>query len=370
MSQAGIISVAASGGAIETINGDVGSITGTTVTIYADNAALQAGSSVEFVNSGTISTLVVTDSSNNTIIGKGAGNASLSGSDSVGLGTNVLSALTTGSQNSFGGYESGQKITSGSFNSGWGLGSLGELLTGSFNIAYGYDSGTAYESSESSNICIGNPGVTGESNAVRIGTQGSSTQEQNKCFIAGIVGVTASNPELVTINSSTGQLGVQALTQNGLLFGGASNSVSQTSVVDNGVVITSAGGVPETLANGTAGYVLTANSGAPPSWQAASSSNLTVTSVAVGASPYTVLSTDQFLAVQSTGGAITIKLPNAPATGRVIVIKDSTNDAATNNISVTTVGGTVTIDGQTTYTMNVNYQAISVVFDGSNYEVF
>jgi hypothetical protein len=233
MSQAGIISVAASGGAIETINGDVGSITGTTVTIYADNAALQAGSSVEFVNSGTISTLVVTDSSNNTIIGKGAGNASLSGNDSVGLGTNVLSALTTGAQNSFGGYESGQKITSGSFNSGWGLGSLGELLTGSFNIAYGYDSGTAYESSESSNICIGNPGVTGESNAVRIGTQGSSTQEQNKCFIAGIVGVTVSNQQFVTINSSTGQLGV---TTQSMPWSDTSGTV--TAVANHGYFIT------------------------------------------------------------------------------------------------------------------------------------
>lgn len=100
------------------------------------------------------------------------------------------------------------------------------------------------------------------------------------------------------------------------------------------------------------------------------STTLSITSVTHAASPYTVLSTDEFLAVQSSGGAITILLPNAPTTGRVIYIKDSNGAANTNNISVTTVGGVVTIDGSTTYTMNTNYGSINVIFDGSNYEVF
>jgi hypothetical protein len=121
---------------------------------------------------------------------------------------------------------------------------------------------------------------------------------------------------------------------------------------------------------GTAGQVLTSNGGAAlPTWQSGASI-LSITSVAHGASPYTVLSTDEFLACQSSGGVITIKLPNAPTTGRVIYIKDSTGAAATSNISVTTVGGTVTIDGQTTYTVSTNYESISVIFDGTNYEVF
>lgn len=98
--------------------------------------------------------------------------------------------------------------------------------------------------------------------------------------------------------------------------------------------------------------------------------NLTVTSVNHAASPYTALITDNFLACQTSTGTITLLLPNAPVTGKVYIIKDSNGAAAASNISVTTVGGAVTIDGQTTYTMNVNYQSISVIFDGVSYEVF
>jgi hypothetical protein len=97
---------------------------------------------------------------------------------------------------------------------------------------------------------------------------------------------------------------------------------------------------------------------------------LSITTVAHAASPYTVLSTDQFLAVNVSGGVVEIELPNAPTSGRVIYIKDSNGAAATSNISITTVGGSVTIDGQTTYTMSTNYQSINVIFDGTNYEVF
>lgn len=99
-------------------------------------------------------------------------------------------------------------------------------------------------------------------------------------------------------------------------------------------------------------------------------SNLTITSVNFAASPYTVLTTDQFLAVNSTGGAITIRLPNAPATGRVIYIKDVLGTANTNSITLTTVGGSVTIDGATTFVMNTQYESVSVVFTGSSYSIF
>lgn len=96
----------------------------------------------------------------------------------------------------------------------------------------------------------------------------------------------------------------------------------------------------------------------------------TMTTITNASSPYTVLTTDQFISADVTAGAITIRLPNAPTTARVIIIKDKAGLANTSNISVTTVGGVVKIDGQTTYTMNVNYQSISLIFDGTAYEVF
>lgn len=88
------------------------------------------------------------------------------------------------------------------------------------------------------------------------------------------------------------------------------------------------------------------------------------------ASPYTAIATDYYIGVDTSGGTVTIRLPNAPITNRTFVIKDSTGHAAASNISVTTPGGSVTFDGQTTYTMNANYQAINVRFNGTNYEVF
>lgn len=96
---------------------------------------------------------------------------------------------------------------------------------------------------------------------------------------------------------------------------------------------------------------------------------LNVTSVTNALSPYTVLNTDQFLAVNSSAGAVTIRLPNAPTTGQQFTIKDSNGVSATHNISITTVGGVVTIDGATTYTLNTNYTSVTVIFDGTHYEV-
>jgi hypothetical protein len=94
-----------------------------------------------------------------------------------------------------------------------------------------------------------------------------------------------------------------------------------------------------------------------------------VVSVSNAASPYTVLDTDNYLGCQSSGGVITIRLPNAPRAGKILIIKDSNGAAATNNVTVTTVGGVKTIDGATTYTMATNYQSIKVLFDGSNYSI-
>ena len=87
-------------------------------------------------------------------------------------------------------------------------------------------------------------------------------------------------------------------------------------------------------------------------------------------SPYTVLSTDDYISCDTSGGAITIRLPNAPTTDRRLIIKDRTGNASANNISVTTVGGAVTIDTQTTYTMAGNFDAINLLFHTASYEVY
>lgn len=90
----------------------------------------------------------------------------------------------------------------------------------------------------------------------------------------------------------------------------------------------------------------------------------------VNTTPYVALPTDTYLSVDCSAGAITVQLPNAATTGRVWIIKDRTGSAATNNITVTTVGGVVTIDGAATFVMNTAYESIEVIGNSSTYEIF
>jgi hypothetical protein len=121
---------------------------------------------------------------------------------------------------------------------------------------------------------------------------------------------------------------------------------------------------------GSAGQVLTsAGASALPVWSNGASV-LTVTPVnhSTGA-PYVVLAADQFISADVTAGVIQINLPNAPTTGRVITIKDVVGLSASSNITLTTVGGAVNIDGATSFVMNTAYQSVTVLFNGSTYSL-
>lgn len=213
------------GGGITTINGDTGSITGSTVTIKTDVATQNCGATVQFVNSSATSTLNVTDANNNVIIGNLAGNATISGAsgENVGLGFAALNALSTGIANvavggqtlanctttSFNTAVGDQSLngTSGSFNTGCGHAALGSLGSGSYNTALGESAGNTYASTESSNISINHGGVSLESNVLRIGSgTGTATQNLNKAFICGIQGITVTGTAVLI--SSSDQLGI------------------------------------------------------------------------------------------------------------------------------------------------------------------
>jgi hypothetical protein len=97
---------------------------------------------------------------------------------------------------------------------------------------------------------------------------------------------------------------------------------------------------------------------------------MTVAYTEVTTTPYTVMATDEFLGVDTLSSSISIKLPNLPAVGRVYMIKDIFGNAATNNIIITTVGGITLIDGISSYTMNTNFSAVQLIFNGTFYSVF
>lgn len=87
-----------------------------------------------------------------------------------------------------------------------------------------------------------------------------------------------------------------------------------------------------------------------------------------GAYPYDVLTSDYIILVD-TASARTIRLPDAPTTNSTWVIKDNVGSAAANNITLTTVGGAVTIDGATSQTLAVNWISYTVVFNGTSYRI-
>lgn len=76
-------------------------------------------------------------------------------------------------------------------------------------------------------------------------------------------------------------------------------------------------------------------------------------------SPYTVLSSDKILEVDTTGGAVSILLP-AGVDGKQYIIKDLGN-AAVANITITP-NGAETIDGGGAVTMNVAYSVLKIYF--------
>jgi hypothetical protein len=101
-----------------------------------------------------------------------------------------------------------------------------------------------------------------------------------------------------------------------------------------------------------------------------SASAMTITNINHASSPYTVLVSDEYISADVTAGVITVLLPNTTTTGRIITIKDKVGLSGTSNITLTTVGGVVTIDGVTSYAMDANYGAIRLIFDGTGYQVF
>jgi hypothetical protein len=91
--------------------------------------------------------------------------------------------------------------TTGGNNTANGFQALYSNTTGGSNIALGVHAGQSLTTGNN-NIDIGNVGVAGESDKIRIGTVGT----QNATFVAGVHGVAVTGSAVVV--SSSGQLGV------------------------------------------------------------------------------------------------------------------------------------------------------------------
>lgn len=288
----------------ETITGDTGGALSPIAgnwNIITNVAALNAGSSVAFAGSGSTLTLNVTDSTDNTYVGLQSGIASAGSAENSGFGflalancsahvfncgfgahalqlcnsdansafgRSSLSALTSGIQQSAFGQSSLAATQTSTGNSGFGYATLINylngtgfntaighqalegLLTGDHNIGLGPSAGINYIGSESNNIVIANAGVAAESAVIRIGTTGTHTS----AYCAGIAGVSVSNLNLVTINTSTGQLGSESASALGAITtitgntGGAeSPSAGNFNIVGTGSITVAGSANTETV---------------------------------------------------------------------------------------------------------------------------
>lgn len=199
---------------------------------------------------------------------------------------------------------------------------------------------------------------------------------------AGTIPVTpdgANNINLVSGNNitTTGtglhtiQFSLTGTTNHCLQVGNATGSLTSLAAATDGQIPIGSTGVDPVMANITAGTNITITNG-PGSITIASSSSpiLNYVSVNNAASPYDALTSNLFISCDLTGGAITIRLPNAPAVGEYWIIKDRLGLANTNNITVTTVGGLLNIDGAPSYIINLAFGSAQFIFSGSAYEVF
>jgi hypothetical protein len=215
MSQAGSIGNGGGGGGATTFVTDAGTATPVAgvINIIADVAAFQCGASVEFTGSGDTVELHLTsnDDFNNTFLGKLSGQFAGGGGESnVALGYGAASGNTagfTGSHNVALGALSafGFEDTSGCIAIGYQ--SMAAGAPGENNIAIGTFSASNWTGGEANNILISSAGVASEANTIRIGTEGSGDQQQNRCFIAGIDASTTGGASSVVIIDSSSELG-------------------------------------------------------------------------------------------------------------------------------------------------------------------
>src|SRR5205823_1884629 len=170
-------------------------------TAEGDDALLNLTSGTNNTAIGFEALLNNTTGGGNTATGFEALESNRAGDFNTATGFEALLSNTTGRNNTAAGLEALAANTTGNNNTAMGQRSLSSNTTGNFNIALGPNAGDKLTTG-ANNIDIGNRGVAGEADTIRIGDQ----QTQTATFIAGIIGAAVAGP-VVHINSS-GQLGV------------------------------------------------------------------------------------------------------------------------------------------------------------------
>jgi trimeric autotransporter adhesin len=149
------------------------------------------------------------DLSGNTSVGTSALKTQ-SGANNVAVGFQSLYSNGAGKGNAAQGVNALYSNTSGIRNLGIGSNALYDNTTGSYNVALGFDAGYN-QTSGNDNIYLNNEGVSGESQTLRLGTQGTSGVVGSGILTAYVAGVATSQVTGSAVYvTSSGQLGVLA----------------------------------------------------------------------------------------------------------------------------------------------------------------
>jgi hypothetical protein len=138
-----------------------------------------------------------TNGTNNTAIGYVSLGNNTNGSYNTAVGERALNDNTSGNDNTGNGRHALENNTNGKDNTAIGFEALSSLTSGSNNIALGSQASSNFVAGESSNIDLGNPGVSGDNKIIRLGSGQTNT------FIAGVINGNGSG----LTNLSAAQLG-------------------------------------------------------------------------------------------------------------------------------------------------------------------
>jgi len=148
---------------------------------------------------GAFALLSNTDGANNAANGESALRNNTIGNSNTAAGDGALFSNTIADNNTATGFQALVLNTEGDSNTATGTNALFNNTTGSGNVALGFRAGFNLTTGDN-NIDIGNEGLAGDSDAIRVGNT------QTKAFVAGISGATVPSGVTVIVDTD-GHLG-------------------------------------------------------------------------------------------------------------------------------------------------------------------
>lgn len=277
--------------------------------------------------------------------------------------------------------------------SGVGTISSGEITSSSLTASRALVSGASKQIQSSTTTATELGYVSGVTSAIQtqLDTLTTNVAGKQATITGGATSITSSNLTIARalISTAAGKVGVSAVTDTELLYlsGTTSNVQTQLNTLTTNVsgkqdTITGAA-TSITSSNLTASRALASDGSGKVSASSVTSTELGYVSgvtSAIQTQFSNIWAVNGFVGVSSnltltnkkahfvtTGAARTLTLP-AASENFYLIIKDTTGQAQTNNITINPPGAE-TIDGEASLKIDYNYGSVTIVSDGTNYFV-